>query len=206
MKTLTILLVLVLAGTVGAETFGYNTAGASAQSYSGWRKIGSKGATTSSLVFTAAGGETLDSLRMYVTPNGDNDSYFVAIYTVEGAKDSLNDRVYIDTLTVSGGSPQWTVMPNASGSFTFSAGVTYGLASAAMNSEFQAVNYDAGGTGDDEKSDMVTRQILPDPWGVEQTGDDRKYSMVCVYTVAAAGGAPYGSSTVGTGPMGTLSE
>lgn len=204
MKTLTILLVLVFAGSVGADTFGYNTAGASNQSYSGWRKIGSKGATTSSLVFTASGGETLDSLRMYVTPNGDNDSYWVAIYVVEGAKDSLNSREYIDTLIVSGGSPQWTVMPNASGSFTFSAGVTYGLASAAMNNEFQAVNFDAGGAGDDEKSDMVTRQILPDPWGAEQTGDDRKYSMVCVYTLAAGGAVPYGSNTVGGNTVGTI--
>ena len=73
-----------------------------------------------------------------------------------------------------------------------------------MNDEFQAVNYDAGGAGDDEKSDLVTRQILPDPWGAEQTGDDRKYSMVCVYTTAAGGSTlPVGASTVGAATMGS---
>ena len=208
-KTLTILLVLTLAGSAGGGSFGYDVAegpGALVKSFSGWELHANKGATTASLVFTASGGATLDSFHVRIVNNSSNDSFWMAIYEVED--DSLNDRVYLDTLTTlgTGGDTVWTDNPTGVSSFTFSAGVTYGLGITSMNSEFANQMYDVGGTGDSELDNLGSRLEPPDPRGAEGVDQTHKFSMSCWYTDGAAGGgtavggAAMGAGVAGGGP------
>ena len=209
MKTLlTLALILVMAGSAWGGSFGYDVAegpGALVKTFSGWELHANKGATTASLVFTATGGETLDSFHVRLVNNGVNDSSWIAIYEVED--DSLNDRVYLDTLTTAGagGDTVWADNPDGISGFVFEAGVTYGLAVAPMNTEFQAQMYDLGAAGDSEWDNMDSRTEPPDPRGNEGTDQTHKFSMSCWYTEAGGEPAslPVGAATVGGTTVGS---
>jgi len=164
-------------------SFGYSAEPSSVRSYSDWKHLCMIGVATASLRLVGAN-QTLDSLRMWITPNGDDDSFWVAIYKI--VSDEYTDLEHLDTLTISGGgAAKWTQEPNDQTSFTFATGTTYGIASSAMDNEFQGLNYDTGGTADGSIFEHASRTQPPDPFGTWGTNNTHKYAMVGVFTEGA---------------------